>query len=91
VLEAGFRDLRFYAPLPSEREPFIIVPLEDSRLVEHCLDRLFAARGYRARLEARGLGPTFRLARSLWYVSRRLRLTRLARFVAPSYYVVAQA
>jgi hypothetical protein len=77
--------------LPSQREPFIIVPLEHPRLVEHCLDRLFAARGYRARLEARGLGATFRLARSLWYFSQRLRLTKLARFVAPSYYVVARA
>jgi SAM-dependent methyltransferase len=91
LLEAGFRDVRFYAPLPSEREPFIIAPLEQRRLVEYCLDGLFATRAYRAKLEARRLGAVFELARSLWRVSRRLRLTRLARFIAPSYYVVARA
>ena len=91
VREAGFTDVQFYAPLPSHREPFFIVPLERPRLTVHLLDTLFTAASYRARLEARGLGTAFALARSVWYLVRAARLTRLLRCVVPSYCIVARA
>src|SRR5205823_6268260 len=38
LLAAGFTDIQFYAPLPSHREPFIILPLDRARPIEHFLD-----------------------------------------------------
>lgn len=85
---AGFADLQFFAPLPSHREPFFILPLDQWRLLNHFVDGLFTAQDYRFKLQARGLGPAYRLARVLWSVARRLRLTGIARYIMPSYLIV---
>lgn len=88
--DAGFQHPEFHAPLPSHREPFFILPLHRWRLLNHFVDGLFTAQDYRAKLEARGLGPAYRLAWAVWRVGRRLRLTGLARYVVPSYLILAQ-
>jgi SAM-dependent methyltransferase len=87
---AGFVNIAFYAPLPSHHEPFFILPLGRWRIVNHFVDGLFTAQDYRFKLEARGLGAAYQLAWRLWRVGRRLRLTSLARYVTPSYLIVAQ-
>lgn len=89
--QLGFRDLRVYASLPSLEQPFIILPLDRPKLVEYCLDRLFAASGSRAKLQAWGLGVAFDVARLLWRMTRGLGVTRVARYLVPDYCVVARA
>jgi SAM-dependent methyltransferase len=87
----GFVNLAVYAPFPSLQEPLIILQVNRPRLIEHCLNRVFTTNTYRARLEARGLGPAFALARLTWPVVRRLGIVNLARFFVPAFYVTAQA
>lgn len=89
--QARFRSPRFYAPLPSPREPFFILPLDQPRLLTHFVDGLFTAQDYRAKLEARGLGTAYQLGWALWRMARRLKVTDLARFVVPSYLITARA
>lgn len=87
---AGFTELQFHAPLPSHQEPFFILPLDRSRLLNHFVDGMFTAQDYQSKSEARGLGSTYRLAWAMWRVGRRLRLTGLARYIVPSYLILAR-
>lgn len=88
---AGFRGMEFFAPLPSYKEPFFILPLDHWRVVDHFVDQIFTAQDYRSKLEERGLGPVYSLARAAWQVGRRLRLSQLARYVVPSYLILARS
>ena len=90
LLQAGFSSLQFYAPLPSQREPFFILPLDRWRLLNHFIDGLFTAQDYRAKLESRGLGSAYRLGWALWRAARRLKLTGLARYAMPGYLITAR-
>src|SRR5260221_4231383 len=85
---AGFADLEFYAPFPSHREPFFIVPLDQPRLLYHFLHRMFAAHEYRSKLQARGLSSVHDLAGVTWRLGNRLRLIGFARYVVPSYLIL---
>jgi SAM-dependent methyltransferase len=87
---AGFAELACHAPLPSHHEPFFILPLDRPRLLDRFIDDLFAAQDYRSKLEARGLGAVYGLARAMWHIGRRARLTVLARCIVPSYLILAR-
>ena len=87
---AGFQAIEFHAPLPSHKEPFFILPLDQRRPLDLFIDQMFTAQDYRAKLEERGLGAAYRLAQAAWRAGRRLRISRLARYVVPSYLVLAQ-
>lgn len=87
---AGFQAVEFHAPLPSYKEPFFILPLEQRRPLDLFIDQMFTAQDYRAKLEERGLGSAYRLAQAAWRVGRRLRISRFARYIVPSYLVLAQ-
>jgi ubiquinone/menaquinone biosynthesis C-methylase UbiE len=86
----GFTEFQFHAPLPSHQEPFFILPLDRSRLLNYFVDKMFMAQDYWSKLEARGLGSAYRLAWAMWRVGRRSRLTGLARYVVPSYLILAR-
>ena len=87
---AGFREIEFHAPLPSHREPYFILPLQRRRHLDHFVDGMFTAQDYRAKLEERGLGSTYRLAQVMWRGGRCLGLTGLIRYVVPSYLVLGR-
>jgi len=87
---AGFDSVRFYAPLPSHQEPFFVLPLDRSHLLDHFATTTFAAHGYRSKLQARGLASLYRLASVMWRVGRQFRLTGLVRYLFPSYLVLAR-
>jgi len=87
---AGFDNVRFYAPLPSHQEPFFVLPLDKSHLLDHFASSAFAAHGYRSKLQARGLASLYRLASVMWRVGRQFRLTGLVRYLFPSYLVLAR-
>ena len=86
---AGFNHIEFYAPLPSHREPFFILPLARPRLLGHFIQWMFTAQDYRSKLEDRGMGAAYQAAWALWRAGRHLRLTSLIKYVVPSYLVVA--
>ncbi len=88
---AGFGGISFYTALPSQREPFFILPLDRWRLLNHFVDGIFTAQDYRAKLAARGLASAYQLAWAAWRLGRRLRLAGLARYVVPSYLVLARS
>ncbi|MER3403838.1 MAG: hypothetical protein C4289_00555 [Chloroflexota bacterium] len=88
--EAGFADVGFYAPLPSDAEPFFIVPLQSRWILEFFMDRILQAEDYRTKLQVRGLSGVFRIVWALWQLSRWLRLTGLARYVVPAYLITAR-
>jgi SAM-dependent methyltransferase len=87
---AGFQAIEFHTPLPSYKEPFFILPLDQARPLDLFIDQIFTAQDYRAKLEERGLGAAYRLAQAAWRTGRRLRISQLARYVVPSYLVLAQ-
>lgn len=87
---AGYSEIQFHTPLPSHQEPFFILSLEQSRLLNHFVESLFEAQDYRPKLEARGLGSVYHLAWAMWRLGRRLRLTGLVRYVVPGYLILAR-
>jgi ubiquinone/menaquinone biosynthesis C-methylase UbiE len=88
---AGFREIQFYAPLPSTRAPYIIAPLGRAGVMDYLLRIMFMTDSNRARIEALGLGSAFRWARLAWRWSRNTGLLTLVRFVVPGYCVLARA
>ncbi len=88
--KAGFSKIHFYASLPSHREPFFILPLDRPHALNYFANKMFTAQDYRSKLQARGLGPAYRLAFMLQRVGHHLRLMGLARYFLPSYLILAQ-
>jgi hypothetical protein len=87
---AGFGAISFHAPLPSQREPLWIIPLQEASPLRFFVESLFTAHDLGAKLEERGLGGAYALARRLWRLAERVHLTALARYVVPSYLIVAE-
>lgn len=87
---AGFGELSFHAPLPSQHEPFWILPLAGPRQLEFFVERLFTAQDLRPKLAARGLGAAYTPGVAAWHLGRLVRLTGLARYLVPAYLILAR-
>lgn len=90
IHRAGFGHIQFHAPLPSHQEPYVMLPLDRWQVLDHFVDGLLTSQDYRSKLQERGMGSAYSLARTMWRIGRQLRVTGIARFVVPSYLILAQ-
>jgi SAM-dependent methyltransferase len=90
LYKAGFSEVRFYAALPSHREPFFILPLDGAHALNFFVDKMFTAQDYRSKLQARGLGSAYRLAFMLQRLAHHLGFMKFARYFVPTYLILAQ-
>lgn len=86
---AGFSAVRFYAALPSCREPFFIVPLSGAQPLKFAAQRIFSSETH-SKVRAQGLGAVYRIAFMLQRLGQYLGLMRCARYFVPTYLIVAQ-
>lgn len=73
--QAGFTDVRLYAPLPDEADARLVLPVDDRAIVRYCLDRMLRRNSLASRLAI----ASARLANA----------TGALRWGLPYYYVVA--
>jgi|RhiMetdeSRZDD1v2_1073273.scaffolds.fasta_scaffold169759_2 ubiquinone/menaquinone biosynthesis C-methylase UbiE len=88
--KAGFSEARFYAALPSHREPFFILPLDGAHALNFFVHKIFTAQDYRSKLQAQGLGSAYRLAFVLRRLAHHLGFMKFARYFVPTYLILAQ-
>jgi SAM-dependent methyltransferase len=88
--KAGFSEARFYAALPSHREPFFILPLDGEHALNFFVHKMFTAQDYRSKLQARGLDSAYRLAFMLQRLAHYLGFMKFARYFVPTYLILAQ-
>lgn len=87
---AGFQQLRFYAPLPSHRQPFFLVPLDSAPPLGYFVRAILAGQDFTAHIGPWARRTLYRLARSgLRHIPLR-GLVGPARLLAPSVAVVAR-
>lgn len=87
--QAGFVQIQFHMPVPSNLEPFFIIPLDKKAPLEHFMDHLFNSQDYRKKLQERGLEAAYSLTKTIWGIVKLIRISKLAPYVAPSYLLVA--
>ena len=87
---AGFESFDVYGALPSHLEPYFILPLNRSKLIDFLVGDLFASEDYQCKLEARGLGIAYELGCTAWCLGRRFGVSHLIPYLFPSYLILAR-
>jgi SAM-dependent methyltransferase len=89
LARAGLRLTETFAILPSEAEPFYVVPLGQAGALRFFLDSLFDDASLHPALAERGLLAPYQLARILWRGARLAPVEPVLRHLLPGYGLLA--
>ena len=90
LMEAGFSKVEFFLPLPQYRAPFYYIPFNNTNAFNYFLDTIFPLLETASPETKKAYGFQYKTAKAGAKIVSFLKLTSLARFIAPGFSIIAK-